>query len=55
MAALSTLGAAPDAVQLVALGKRLPGLRTATIEMMLQNDSEGTAKTITEMFQFRQC
>jgi HEAT repeat protein/thiol-disulfide isomerase/thioredoxin len=50
MAALSTLGAAPDTVQLVALGKRLPGLRTATIEMMLQNDSEETAKTVTEMF-----
>jgi HEAT repeat protein/thiol-disulfide isomerase/thioredoxin len=51
MAALNSLGAAPETTQLVALGKRLPSLRSATVEMMLRDDSgSNTVKVITDMF-----
>lgn len=50
LTALSTLGGAPDVAVLVALGKRLPNLRGDTVQMMLQNQTEDTVKTINDIF-----
>lgn len=50
LTALSTLGVTPDVAQLIALGKRLPSLRSDTVQIMLQNESDDTVKTITDIF-----
>jgi len=50
LTALGGLHAAPDPDQLVALGKRLPSLQGDTVEMMLQSETDETAKQVTDLF-----
>src|SRR5262249_47034560 len=51
LTALENLGSAPESAHLAALSKRLPGLRSETIKLMLQARSEENIKTITEMYE----
>jgi HEAT repeat protein len=48
--ALGQLHATPESEQLAALGKRLPSLRGDTVGLMLQSDTDETAKEVTELF-----
>lgn len=50
LTALNSLGAPPDEAQLAALGKRLPSLRTDTVQMMLESETDDTIKAITDIF-----
>jgi len=50
LAALVKLNAVPDGRQLAALGKRLPSLRAATVELMLASETKETAETVTGIF-----
>jgi HEAT repeat protein len=50
LGALEKLNASPDTQQLAALGKRLPSLRAATVEMMLASATKETAETVTAIF-----
>ena len=50
LAALNELGAPPDTAELVAIGKRLPGLRAGAVEMILQSITKETVEAVTGMF-----
>jgi len=50
LATLEKLNDSPDDKQLAALGKRLPSLRAATVQMMLASETKETSDTVTEIF-----
>jgi HEAT repeat protein len=50
LTALEKLNDLPDGKKLAALGKRLPSLRAATVQMMLASETKETSDAVTEIF-----
>jgi HEAT repeat protein len=50
LTALQEIGGAPDATQLNALLKRLPGLKSVVIEFLVKQDNEAVAQSVHEIY-----